>query len=1602
MVRGKRVFKKVLCLFLTFIMIVGAVSFPEQKVNAADTREYTILSTDTTGERDIFSYYPSSGWSRGQQIDEYFTNGSVESQVSNGANASDIYYTVKFSGTGIALYGYKAPGHGATVKVFVDGTERGEFDSYAQNRSSSDVILMNIEALDNGDHTLKVMATGGKNASADNSFIEVTKAVVTVPIEKVPATDFFFTEETCTIRVGESKNLSYRLAPDNSYAPEDLQFASDDTSVASVDSSGRITAKKVGAARITASSESVGFSKSIEVTVLERKEDIDATYVDSGDQYQQKAYETLLAGNRKLGERAWAWKNDKAVAEIAIMSKQKALESVSVGITDLEGFGAVIPASSVKLSFVREVKAYTGHAGWYAYNTAGTMPSGPREYFPEVIYSGDPVSMDRERLQLVWVEASVPEDALAGIYKGTITVSAGNTDETISLDYTLEVLDVAQPDPQDYDFDVEYWSHPYNVAYYYNVEPFSEEHLELLRQHMELYKSLGGHAITASIVEEAWGGQTYGGGNSIHYPSMIKWIKNTDGTWEFDYTDFDKWVALNKEIGIADKIICYSMMPWDGIVKYKDMATNTVKSMTANPANSTQYSQVWQPFLEDFVAHLDEKGWFGQTYIGFDERSNMGTAFDLIDSVTNRDGKALKKSAAFNDFSHNQAIFNRLNYASVGLQQIRENLTPFKQQIVTRRENNQDLTMYTATEHVPNSFTKSNPVESYWTILYAGSLNTTGFLRWAYDAWVADPLEESTHSSFPAGDCFLVYPSEQEDEVKESKFSLRLAKLDEGVRDVNKLYIMREGSQEMADGVADILSHVKGDRIEDYEYSIMPKTDNWGRDAKWLTESGKNSMLSDMEAVKQGIYDLTKDFITEEYPDRVQQIELAKPERTEFESGEVIQLQAVAQPASAAGSIQWSSSNEAAASVDRNGQVTMKKEGKATITVCSAKNANIGQSIELSVKLPEAKKPLFEQMEAASKLEQENYTEESWAALEEALEEAERVMKKGASATLEEIQSACELLENAITGLKAPGGTAQEHEVTYHWNFAQGGTKMERVPDGEYAEPPAQAPERDGWIFTGKWYLEPECETEFICSETPITRDRDLYAEWQKDEETVPGLTQAKKELEAVLAQISDLSYADYSQEGWKMLYGAVWEARNALESDNAKVVTEAKKKLEAAIAYTKTEETQQKKDQLNNRYEACGEEYDEADYTPESWAALEEALEEAERVMKKGASATLEEIQSALDLLESAVMGLKPPEGTVQEHEVTYHWNFAQGGTKTDRVPDGGYATAPKDAPKRDGYTFTGKWYLDAKCSKEYAFGKVPVTEPLTLYAGWKKKETVNSGGNDKNAAERKKKETAKKAVSDAKKKADAFIKAGRGNYTVKSWNAFLSAYNAVKNLTEAQKDKMTADNLNKLANDLTKAQAKLSKENVKISSLQFAAKTYQIANGKSVNLKKELTILPESAANQKLVWKISNAKFANLNSSTGIVKALKKGIKKSVTVTVMTEDGTVSAKATVKVMKGRVSKITAKGAKKVKAKAGKSVTLKTNVKTTGGKPVNKALKWTSLNPEIATVKGSGKLAANAKVKVSNDAKKGQKAVITAVSMDGANKKLKFTVTVN
>ena len=237
------------------------------------------------------------------------------------------------------------------------------------------------------------------------------------------------------------------------------------------------------------------------------------------------------------------------------------------------------------------------------------------------------------------------------------------------FDYEVRVQNAELPDNYSDTFDIELWQYPYTSAEYYNVEPFSEEHLEIMKSSMELYKKIGGHAITASIIEDAWNGQTYSA-NAVHYPSMIKWIKNGD-TFTYDYTDFDKWVSFNKSLGIGDKIVLYSVAPWHNSFTYWENGELVREVFYIQPTNGSayyteNYTTLWTDFLTDLVAHLTEKGWFDDSYIGIDEQGFSSTAFDLIESVKNKDGKCLKTAGAMDSFIEKKNLAMRVTDLNVG------------------------------------------------------------------------------------------------------------------------------------------------------------------------------------------------------------------------------------------------------------------------------------------------------------------------------------------------------------------------------------------------------------------------------------------------------------------------------------------------------------------------------------------------------------------------------------------------------------------------------------------------------------------------------------------------------------------------------------------------------------------------------------------------------------------------------------------------------------------------------------------------------------------------------------------------------------------------
>ncbi len=129
--------------------------------------------------------------------------------------------------------------------------------------------------------------------------------------------------------------------------------------------------------------------------------------------------------------------------------------------------------------------------------------------------------------------------------------------------------------------------------------------------------------------------------------------------------------------------------------------------------------------------------------------------------------------------------------------------------------------------------------------------------------------------------------------------------------------------------------------------------------------------------------------------------------------------------------ITYTSSNETVATVDANGEVTILAAGETTITATAAETANFEEAaasytltVSESTNEPGGtvdKEPLEKEVEEVEKeisgLNKDNYTEDSWAALEKALADAQAVVSD-ATATQDEVNAALKDLESAWAGLE--------------------------------------------------------------------------------------------------------------------------------------------------------------------------------------------------------------------------------------------------------------------------------------------------------------------------------------------------------------------------------------------------------------------------------------------------------------------------------------------------------------------------------------------------------------------------------------------------------
>ena len=474
--------------------------------------------------------------------------------------------------------------------------------------------------------------------------------------------------------------------------------------------------------------------------------------------------------NLQLQWNTSAWKGEKVHTQFLIWTT-KSLKKVSINKTPLtDDKGHVIPGENITTGFVR----YVLTDGLNKQGSGCGIPSRNEmdsSLVEDVIDFANEASLAANTTQPVWISVRVPRSTEAGAYKGSLSVSIDG--KKYPLSYSIEVKTNVLPEPKDWKFHLDLWQNPYSIARVYNVKPWSQEHFKAMQPYIKMLADAGQKAITVSMVYDPWRGQT-----QDIYGAMIQWIKKKDGTWQYDFSIFDKWVSYMMAHGIDKIINCYSMIPWNNKFYYYDEAYGKDTVVEAKPG-TPGYAAHWRPMLTAFVKHLKEKGLFNKTSIAMDERAleDMQQTIALIKSVD----KDFKISLAG---SYHVAIEKDIyDYCIASAEN-------FDKSVMERRlKAGLPTTYYTCcVEAYPNTFTFSPPAESAWLAWYAANKKFNGYLRWAYNCWNEEPLTDTRFRSWSAGDTYLVYPG--------PRTSIRFERLIEGIQDYEKIQSLQTTFQQ--------------------------------------------------------------------------------------------------------------------------------------------------------------------------------------------------------------------------------------------------------------------------------------------------------------------------------------------------------------------------------------------------------------------------------------------------------------------------------------------------------------------------------------------------------------------------------------------------------------------------------------------------------------------------------------------------------------------------------------------------------------------------------------------------------------------------------------
>ena len=172
------------------------------------------------------------------------------------------------------------------------------------------------------------------------------------------------------------------------------------------------------------------------------------------------------------------------------------------------------------------------------------------------------------RLSAVWVDLHIEKDTPTGLYPVEVRLyqSVANSDEVIVYSETIqvEVLDYCLPDPKDYQMHLDLWQHNSNIARYYEVPLWSDEHFRILEEVTKSLALLGQKSIMILASEAPWNG--WGSyimskdNTNLFEHSIIELTKTKENKLVCDFSAMQRYIDLCFKYNIKGDISLYGLL----------------------------------------------------------------------------------------------------------------------------------------------------------------------------------------------------------------------------------------------------------------------------------------------------------------------------------------------------------------------------------------------------------------------------------------------------------------------------------------------------------------------------------------------------------------------------------------------------------------------------------------------------------------------------------------------------------------------------------------------------------------------------------------------------------------------------------------------------------------------------------------------------------------------------------------------------------------------------------------------------------------------------------------------------------------------------------